>query len=147
MELLESALRLSTPLVFAALGGVLSERVGVVNIALDAMLLSGAFAAMAAADRTGPPWLGVAAAGGAGLQLRAVGEAPEAARAAGVAVDRVRVLWLAAGGALAGMGGAYLSLVAAGRFTENCSSGKGYLALASVIFGRWHPLGVAGAVL
>jgi general nucleoside transport system permease protein len=244
MELLESALRLSIPLLFAALGGVLSERVGVINIALEGMLLGGAFAAMAAASATGQPWAGVAGAalcgfalalihslmvlrlrvdavisgvginlfalgmttfllrsvfsqGGvgvqvhgpspwlpalkdvpvvrmllgsvtpfvplavlatlavwflvyrtrSGLQLRAVGEAPRAARAAGVAVDRVRILWVAAGGALAGIGGAYLSLEAAGRFTENLSAGRGYLALAAVIFGRWHPLGTAGAVL
>jgi general nucleoside transport system permease protein len=83
----------------------------------------------------------------AGLQLRAVGEAPAAARAAGVGVDRVRFLWLATGGALAGIGGAYLSLEAAGRFTEDASAGRGYLALAAVILGRWHPLGGAAAVL
>jgi simple sugar transport system permease protein len=244
MELLESALRLSTPLIFAVLGGVLSERVGVVNIALEGMLLAGAFAAMAAAAAAGSPWLAVGAAGGTGLvvgllhaaftlrlridpiisgvginllavgvttfllrafysrggvgvrvegpeplfptlaglpvlgpllggatpflplallatgavwflayrtrpglELRAVGEHPAAARAAGVPVDRVRTLWLAAGGLLTGIGGAYLSLEAAGRFTENASAGRGYLALAAVIFGRWHPLGAAGAVL
>lgn len=244
MELLESALRLSTPLVFAALGGVLSERVGVVNIALEGMLLGGAFCAMAAASLTHNPWLGIA--GGllcgailgllhallvlrlrvdaiisgvglnllalglttfllrssfsdasvgvqveapdawfpalrsvpvlgtllgartpfiplallavlgawwvsyrtrAGLQLRAVGEAPIAARSAGVNVTGLRFLWLAVGGALAGIGGSYLSLEATGRFTENLSAGRGYLALAAVIFGRWHPLGAAAAVL
>jgi len=244
MDLVEAALRLSTPLVFAALGGVLSERVGVVNIGLEAMLLGGAFCAMAATHALGNSWLGIAAAAvcglvlgllhallvlrlrvdaiisgvglnllalglttallrssfsesavgvqvkpptpflpalqgvpvlgtllGAttvfvplallavaavwflayrtrpGLQLRAVGEAPAAARAAGVPVDRLRAGWLAAGGALAGIGGAYLSLEAAGRFTENLSAGRGYLALAAVILGRWHPLGAAAAVL
>lgn len=244
MEILESTLRLATPLAFAALAGVVSERAGVVNIALEGMLLGGAFAAMAAAAASGNPWVGVA--GGAlcglligllhcllvlrlrvdaivsgvginllavglttyllrayfskgsigvqvhgpapwfpavkqvpllrmltgsvtpfvplavlavaavwfvvyrtrpGLQLRAVGEAPEAARAAGVGVDRLRALWLGIGGALAGIGGAYLSLEANGRFIENISAGRGYLALAAVIFGRWHPLGAAGAVL
>jgi simple sugar transport system permease protein len=243
MDVLESAIRLSIPLLFAALGGVLSERVGIVNIALEGMLLAGAFAAMAAASATGNPWLGVLAAaatglavgllhtflvlrlrvdaiisgvglnllsagvttfllrslysGGvgvqvhgpaswfpalrsvpllgtalgastpfvplallaiaaiwfityrtrAGLQLRAIGEAPRAARAAGVNVDRTRALWLAVGGALTGVGGAYLSLEAAGRFTENLTAGRGYLALAAVIFGRWHPVGAAVAVL
>lgn len=243
MEVLESAVRLSTPLLFAALGGVLSERVGIVNIALEGMLLVGAFTAMAAANASGSPWLGIVAAAMAGLalgllhtflvlrlrvdaiisgvglnllalglttfllrslysggvgvqvkgpaawlpalrtvpllgtllgagtpfvplavlavagvwfltyrtkpglQLRAIGEAPRAARAAGVSVDRVRALWLAVGGALTGMGGAYLSLEAAGRFTENLSAGRGYLALAAVIFGRWHPVGAAIAVL
>lgn len=244
MELIESALRLSVPLIFAALGGVLSERAGVINIALEGMLLGGAFAGMAAAHATGSPWMGVLGAlvcGGligllhaalvlglrvdaiisgvginllalglttfllrsafsdasvgvtvsapapwtpglrrlpilgsllgastplvplawisvllvwvlmyrtrAGLQLRALGEGPGAARAAGVNVDVMRHLWLALGGALAGMGGAYLSLVATGRFTENLSAGRGYLALAAVIFGRWRPLGTAAAVL
>lgn len=243
MNLLDSAIRLSIPLVFAALGGVLSERVGVVNIALEGMLLGGAFAAMAATAATGNPWLGVLAGaacgavlgllhalfvlrlrvdaiisgvglnlltlglttfllravydGGVGVQvrgpdawvpslasvpllgtllgavtpfvplaliavgatwylvyrtrpglhLRAVGEAPHAARAAGVPVDRLRVLWLAVGAGLCGIGGAYLSLEAARRFTENLSAGRGYLALAAVIFGRWHPLGAAAAVL
>lgn len=244
MELVESAIRLSTPLVFAALGGVLSERVGVVNIALEGMLLACAFAAMAAAAMSGHPWLAVLAAalvgaligvlhgwlvlrlrvdaiisgvginllalgattfllraffseGGvgvavrgpepwlrplphvpvlstllgastpfvplallatlavwftvyrtrSGLQLRAVGEAPRAALAAGVPVETLRFLWLGIGGALTGIGGAYLSLQATGRFTENLSAGRGYLALAAVIFGRWHPIGAAAAVL
>jgi len=244
LDLLESALRLSTPLVFAALGGVICERVGVVNIALEGKLLAGAFAAMAATAATGNPWLGVlagwatgmlmgilhalfvlklrvdaiisgvalnllaagattfllrsyysregigvrvegpkpwlpdlaqvpvlgtllggrtpfvplailAAAGAwwlfyrtrAGLQLRAVGEDPHAALACGVAVERLRVIALALGGALAGLGGAYLTLEATGRFTEGLSAGRGYLALAAVILGRWHPLGAAAAVL
>lgn len=243
MNLLDSAIRLSIPLVFAALGGVLSERVGVVNIALEGMLLTGAFAAMAVATATGNPWLAILAGAGfsfllgllhallvlrlrvdaiisgvglnllalglttfllrawydgglaarvkgpdpwvpglasvpilgtllgattpfvplamlaviatwwllyrtrAGLQLRAVGEAPHAARAAGVNVDQLRVLWIAVGAALCGVGGAYLSLEAARRFTENLSAGRGYLALAAVIFGRWHPVGAAAAVL
>lgn len=244
MELVESAIRLSTPLLLAALGGVLSERVGVVNIALESMLLAGAFAAMAAAGATGNPWIGVAAAalaglligllhtflvlqlrvdaiisgvglnllavsattfllrsffmkGGVGvqvhgptawapalksipilgsllgggtpfvpmailavfwgwlvmyrtrwgLQLRAVGESPHAARAAGIRVERLRYLWVGLGGAFAGVGGAYLSLEAAGRFTENLSAGKGYLALAAVILGRWSPLGASVAVV
>ncbi|MBM3457957.1 MAG: ABC transporter permease, partial [Armatimonadetes bacterium] len=82
-----------------------------------------------------------------GLQLRAVGEAPGAARAAGILLDRTRMGWVAAGGALAGLGGAYLCLEAAARFTENLSAGKGYLALAAVIIGRWQPLGAALAVL
>lgn len=240
MEILESTLRLATPLVFAALGGVLSERAGVVNIALEGKLLVGAYTAAAVAHAAGCPWIGMAGAlaagmllallhallvlqlrvdaiisgvglnlmalglttflhragpevaqvkgpgpwvpalakvpvlgtllgGGtpyvplallvtlfawfvmyrtrAGLQLRAVGEAPSAARAAGVGVGGLRTCWLALGGALAGIGGSYLSLEAAGQFTENASAGKGYLALAAVIFGRWHPLGAAAAVL
>src|ERR687894_6059 len=69
MELLEAAIRYSVPLVFAALGGVLSERVGVINIALEGMLLAGAFAAMAAASISGHPWAGVAGAALCGLLL------------------------------------------------------------------------------
>lgn len=241
--LAESTLRLSTPLLFAALGGLLSERVGVVNIALEGMLLGGAFAGMAAAAATGNGWAGVAGAAACGaaigwlhamlvlrfrvdaiisgiglnllaagltvsllralyshsavgvrvkgpppffpwlnlpvagpllggdtplipmavlavpaaafliyrtrhgLRLRAVGEAPEAAATMGIDLFRMRLLWVTAGGALAGLGGAYLSLVAAGRFSDNLSAGKGYLALAAVICGRWHPLGAAAAVL
>lgn len=244
MELLESALRLSVPMVFAALGGVLSERVGVVNIALEGVLLGGAFAAMAVAHLASNPWIGVAGAllagsllallhgylvlklrvdaiisgvslnllvlglttflsrarfspdgvpvqikglpswfpqlsgtgplgmllgsttpfipmallavigtwflmhrTRAGLQLRAIGEGPKAAQAAGISLGAQRLFWLGAGGALTGLGGAYLSLDAAHRFTENLSAGRGYLALAAVIFGRWYPLGAAAAVL
>ncbi len=243
LNLLESALRVSTPLMFAALGGVLSERAGVINIGLEGMMLVGAFAGWAMALASGNSWLGVLAAAAAGallaslhavlvlrlrvdaiisgvglnllavglttyvlgamtggtylgdqsarlapwvpslagvpvlgtilgarsplvpmallaagiawfvmyrtrpgLQLRAVGEAPRAALAAGIRVERARYAWLAIGGALAGLGGAYLALEATGRFTQNATAGRGYLALAAVIFGRWNPVGAATAV-
>ena len=84
----------------------------------------------------------------AGLALRAIGERPEAAAAAGIAVDRVRVLAVLAGGALGGLAGGTLVLAQAGTFAENMSAGRGFIAIAIVVLGRWHPLGVAlGALL
>lgn len=224
LDLAVTGVRLATPLAFAALGGVLSERAGVVNLALEGKLLGGAFACAAIAVATGNPWLGVAAAAGAGaalgllhatagvvlrgdqivvgialnllvaggtqflmgilygssanspsfpglpaagalrlsplvwaavvaapavhflvrdtafgLRLRAVGEYPEAAESAGVSPLRVRVLAVTLAGTLAGLGGAYLALEAA-QFVKGMSAGRGFLALAAVIFGKWRPL-------
>ena len=231
LDLLLTGVRLATPLLFAALGGVVSERAGVVNIALEGKLLAGAFAAAAVSVATRDPWLGVlaAVAGGAsigllhalfgvvlrgdqivvgialnllvlgltqflmealygssansptfpglpaafaarfsplvwlallaapalhavlgrtrfGLRLRAVGEHPEAAESVGVAPIRVRVAAVALAGALAGLGGAYLALEAS-QFVKNMSAGRGFLALAAVIFGKWRPLPAAAACL
>jgi ABC-type uncharacterized transport system permease subunit len=83
----------------------------------------------------------------AGLALRAVGESPIAAEAAGVKVDRVRTAAIAFGGALGGLAGATLVLAQAGTFAENMSAGRGFVAIAIVVLGRWHPLGVAFAAL
>jgi len=83
----------------------------------------------------------------AGLRLRAVGEYPEAAEGAGMRVGRVRVGATLAGGALAGLAGAYLSIGYTKGFVENMSAGRGFVALAVVILGRWNPFGVAGAAL
>ena len=82
-----------------------------------------------------------------GLRLRACGEYPVAADAAGVRVGRVRVGAVLAGGALAGLGGAYLSIGYTNGFVENMSAGRGFIALAVVILGRWNPGGVALAAL
>ena len=82
-----------------------------------------------------------------GLRLRAVGEYPQAAEAAGVRVGRVRVGATLAGGALAGLAGAYLSLGYTVGFGENMTAGRGFIALAVVILGRWNPFGVAAAAL
>ena len=221
-EIVKAAFRFWTPLGFAAMGGVLSERAGVVNIGLEAMMLGGAFAAAAVAETTGNPLFGLLAgtAAGAligflhavltqaarvphilsgvglnlgvlglttyllraffgggidtsqkvpgeiitplaifavvaiwivlvktplGLRLRAVGENPAAARSAGVNVTRLRYGAVTLSGALAGLGGVALSLAALGAFRENMTGGRGYIALAAVIFGRWHPLGAAAA--
>jgi simple sugar transport system permease protein len=79
----------------------------------------------------------------AGLALRAIGERPEAAYAAGIAVNRIRTLAVLAGGALGGIAGGTLVLAQAGTFVEGMSAGRGFIALAIVVLGRWHPLGVA----
>jgi simple sugar transport system permease protein len=223
---LVAALRISVPYVLAALGGVLSERAGVVNIALEGTLLVGAFGAAVGAHATGSALAGVAggiacgvalqlvhgvaavrlrgdqivtglaanilALGGTrcllkllydstanspriealhsgfalvaltgvaavavqlllsqtrfGLRLRACGEHPEAARTLGVAVSRVRLAAVALGGVLAGLGGVWLAFDQH-KFVDNMSAGRGYVALAAVIFGRWRPPAAVAACL
>lgn len=83
-----------------------------------------------------------------GLNIRAVGENPEAADAAGVSVARTRYLALMIGGALMGVGGAFFTLAALGSFTLDIIAGRGWVCIALVIFGRWRiGRGVAGALL
>jgi simple sugar transport system permease protein len=82
-----------------------------------------------------------------GLALRAIGDAPAAAEAAGVRVNRVRVAAILFGGATGGLAGAALVLAQAGTFAENMSAGRGFIAIAIVVLGRWHPGGVALAAL
>ena len=224
MDFLAAVLRLWAPLGLAALGGALSERVGVVALGLEAKLLAGAYAAVAVAAATGSLWLGLLAGllAGAligalhaslvlfarvpavlsgvglnlgllgltafllrshgevglstqvrfpaelgiplalalvllaafvvtqtplGLQLRACGEKPEAVRAAGLNPQRLRLGVVSVAGALAGLGGVLLALMGLGEFTENMTSGRGYIALAAVILGRWSPVGAAAAAL
>jgi general nucleoside transport system permease protein len=227
LALFAAALRLWTPLALAAMGGVVSERSGVVNIALEGMMLGGAFASVAAARATGNALVGllagvvvgavigflhaiftqalrvphilsgvalnlgvlglttfalrdiirrgadgldtkvllpgelmglvaVAAVAGTwfvlyrlplGLRLRACGENAKAARSAGLSVARLRYGAVITSGALAGLGGVALALTGLGAFTENMTAGRGYIALAAVIFGRWNPLGAAAAAL
>ena len=232
LSLLASTIRVATPLVLAALGGLFSERSGVINIALEGKMLAGAFTAAAvtyAADtRLGmgaaSPWAGLLAGmiaglfiaaiyavscirfkadqvvsgaainilmlgipgflGGAlflssgstpqipkdhllpqspwliaivilalvagiwyvlyktpfGLRLRSVGENPEAADAAGVSVSRIRYSGVLLAGVLAGLGGAYLSIGQSSLFTRNMTAGRGFIALAALIFGKWKPV-------
>jgi simple sugar transport system permease protein len=83
----------------------------------------------------------------AGLALRAIGETPAAAAAAGVRVDRARWLAIAFGGAMGGLAGGTLVLAQAGTFAEGMSAGRGFIAIAIVVVGRWNPLGVALAAL
>jgi ABC-type uncharacterized transport system permease subunit len=87
-------------------------------------------------DRT--PW---------GLRVRACGENPRALMSAGVDPRRLRVVATLVGGALAGLGGAFLSLGELDIYSDGMTAGRGFIALAAVIFGRWTPLGAAGAAL
>jgi general nucleoside transport system permease protein len=244
--LIAAMLRFGTPLTFAALGGLLSERSGVINIGLEGMMLMGAFFGIFGADLTGSWLLGAIigmAAGAAmglvhavlsislradqvvggtainllawgitgyafvahygtrgtpsdvprvpevslpgikeipfvgdaigeaslltwlalllvpllalylfrtpgGLRLRSVGEKPRAADSVGVPVLRTRYLAVVSSGALAALGGVYLSIALVGSFNEMMTDGRGFIALAAVIFGNWRPGGaLAGALL
>ena len=245
-EFLAAAIRIATPLLLAALGGILSERAGVFAVGLEGMMLAGAFAAAVAAWASGSDSIGVLAAlaGGAvivlvvavvtvrfradnmvtglaanilafgltsyllravvgggrapsihlapfapapipfladipvlgqllfshppltylalaaclavglvlgrtraGLTLRATGENPEAVFATGGCPLCVRMSAVIACGAIAGLAGAVLSLQQVGTFTDGMTGGRGYLALASLIVGRWTPWGAAAACL
>jgi simple sugar transport system permease protein len=228
VSLIWSTIRLSTPLILAALGGLFSERSGVINIALEGMMLAGAFTAAATTYATGNPWIGLVGAIAAGvliavvhavaciryradqvvvgtainilmiglpgflsgafflssgstpqlpidqlipvapivmafamvpvtwyvlyrtpfgLRLRAVGENPEAADAAGIDVAKIRYSGVLLSGALAAIGGAYLSIGQSSLFTRNMTSGRGFIALAALIFGKWRPAQTLAACL
>jgi general nucleoside transport system permease protein len=229
LALLGLTLVKATPLIYAALGGVLSERAGVVNIALEAVLIAGAFSAVVVSGATGSPLLGAlagivagaliaailafaatrlavdqivagtglniatlaAAAYGLvliyhqpgashevpafgrpgetalivlafacalglhfvltrtpwGLRVRACGEDPSAAEAAGIDALRTRFGAVVIGGAIAALGGVYLSLAELDLYSNGMTAGRGFIALAAVIFGRWTPLGATGAAL
>ena len=79
--------------------------------------------------------------------MRAVGEQPAAAVAAGIVTSRVQLLAVLFAGAMAGIGGAALVVAQTGTFVENMSAGRGFIAIAIVVLGRWNPLGVAAASL
>ncbi|WP_138422716.1 ABC transporter permease [Maritimibacter alexandrii] len=82
-----------------------------------------------------------------GLRARAVGEHPRAADTLGVDVYRTRYIHVTLGGMVAGFGGAWFTLGSVGRFDENMTNGRGYIGLAAMIFGRWHPVGALSAAL
>ncbi|MBS1707529.1 MAG: ABC transporter permease [Armatimonadetes bacterium] len=106
---------------------------------LDLVLIGGLLAAAAGA------W--VLAKTKFGLALRACGEYPSAAQAAGFSVTKIRLIAALAGAIAAGAAGAYLSLGISGSFAENMTAGRGFIALAMVTFGRWRPVWVAVATL
>ncbi len=246
MQLVNTAMRQATPLILAGLGGLMCERVGVINIGLEGKMLMGAFAGALGALLTGSPWVGLASAIAVGMlfallhavatqELRtdhivsgvainllalglstylfrqiivpreeqgfssvvqgfrplrvewlegipilgallrdqtglvlfafivpfviwwlllrtrwglwvyAVGNDSIKARMMGIPVKRMRYLGVLLSGVLAGMAGAFLTLASADQFRENMSAGRGFIALAALIFGRWHPIGVLGA--
>ena len=232
--LLFSTIRFATPLIFAALGGMFSERSGVINIALEGFMLAGAFTAAVVTYETSNPYIGLLAGclGGAflafifavavikfeadqvvagfgiwmlmlglpaffssalydsagstqqidkafllpdlfnrlpvisivafllvplcwyvlyktpfGLRLRAVGENPAAADAAGVNVIRMRYIAVIISGILAAAGGAYLSIGQSSFFTRGMSAGRGFIALAALILAKWKPVPVLFACL
>ncbi|WP_210480527.1 ABC transporter permease [Naasia sp. SYSU D00948] len=244
--LLAGTLGLSVPLIFGALGGVIGERVGVVNVAIEGQLLAGAFASAVVASITQQPLVGLLGAMVAGvlvsfvlaafsikyivdqvivgvvlnvlvtgltsfffsivltpnaallnsppkferiripfladipvlgpalfrqtiivyvmylavplvwyclfktrwgLRLRAVGEHPQAADTVGINVARTRFWNVSLAGAIAGFGGAYLTLGAVGAFNKEMTAGAGFIALAAVIFGRWDPIRATLAAL
>lgn len=82
-----------------------------------------------------------------GLRVRAVGEAPEAADTAGVSVVRTRYVAILISGALCGVAGSLLLLAGSGQFVDNMTAGRGYIALAALIFARWRPLATLGSCL
>lgn len=244
--LVAGSVTLAVPLVFGSLSGVLCERVGVVNIAIEGQLLGGAFTAAIVASMTQNPFIGLLAAAVAGalvsmvlavfsikylvnqiivgvvlnvlvsgvtgflfstvmqedserfnsppgleaieipvlssipvigpilfrqslvgylmyiavlvvwvglfktrwgLRVRAVGEHPQAADTLGINVNATRFWNVTLGGAVAGIGGSFFTLVAIDSFTKEISGGRGFIALAALIFGRWNPIGAFFAAL
>lgn len=243
INLIAATLRVSTPILLAAIGETYSERAGILNLGIEGIMFFGAFIGFIVADKSGSLWIGLLVAilsgviagllmgllsvslgvnqhvsglgitllltglslfgfrlvyGGRstppaipsfetirpfgdipvlgqisdqylltyitflvivplawfilyrskyGLHIRAVGENPEAVDAAGVNVHLVRYSALAIGGGLMAAGGAFLSLAQLGAFTHGIIAGRGWVAIAIVIFGNWSPVKVMGGAL
>jgi len=230
VPLLLATIRSASPLIITAIGGLFAERAGIINIALEGKMLTGAFMAVVIAYFTGNPWLGVFGGifGGAflalihavvsikykanqvvsgtainilaigltgfllqvffgvagtspsvnklpswgpfnplvyfglvlvvvahffiyytpqGLRLRAVGEHPAAAETVGINVTRLKYFFVVLSGALAGIAGAALSIGDLSVFVNQMTAGRGFIALAAMIFGKWTPVGALFAAL
>ncbi len=233
ISFLTQTLRIAIPYLFAASGGVIAERSGIISLELEGLMLTGAFSATLGSHYSGSPWIGVLCgiAGGLvfglihaiatiryradqvvvgiainllaigvtrfflklafasssnsprvngfggnlsahgfdnpllwlgllvapvlafflyrtpfGLRVRAVGEHPDAAASVGISVNRVRYTAVAVSGMLAALGGVFLALDQH-QFTDQMTAGRGFIAVAAVIFGRWDPLRAALACL
>ena len=150
---LAAAIQAGTPLLFATLGELLIEKSGNLNLGVEGMMLMGAVVGFQVGLVTSNPVLAmlgamIAGALGAfifafltvkGLNLRMVGESPSAADAAGINVTLYKYVHNMIGGALCGLGGAYLSLVYVPAWQENVTAGRGWIAVALVIFSTWNP--------
>ena len=241
VSILASAVRSGTPILYATLGEIMTEKSGVMNLGLEGIMLMGAFSGFAASYSTGSPWLGLLAAfvtgtclglihafltvslrsnqvvcglamsvfgGGVsalmgrgyigqtipglggydipffseipvvgrvlfsqdvmvyaslcltpllffflrrtrpGLNLRAVGDSPKAADALGLSVARIRYLYTILGAGLVALGGAYMSIIYNKFWAESMTAGRGWIAIAMVIFAIWNPFQAAlGAYL
>lgn len=232
-DFLSQTLRIAIPYLFAASGGVIAERAGIITLSLEGYMLSGAFAATLGVHYTGSPWIGLLAGifGGLvfgliqavasiryhanqvvvgiainllaigvtrfflklafesssnsprvdgfggnpawhgfdnplvwmgllvapmlafvlyrmpfGLRVRAVGEHPDAAASLGIKVSRIQYISVALSGMLAALGGVFLALDQH-QFTDQMTAGRGFIAVAAVIFGRWDPVRAALACL
>ncbi len=222
ISFLTQTLRIAIPYLFAASGGVIAERSGIISLELEGLMLTGAFSATLGSHYSGSPWIGVLCGIGGGLvfglihalatiryradqvvvgiainllaigvtrfflklafasssnspringfggngfdnpllwlgllvapvlafflyrtpfglRVRAVGEHPDAAASVGVSVNRVRYIAVAISGMLAALGGVFLALDQH-QFTDQMTAGRGFIAVAAVIFGRWDPL-------
>ena len=233
VSFLTQTLRIAIPYLFAASGGVIAERAGVISLALEGFMLTGAFAATLGTHYTGSPWIGLLSGifGGLvfglihavatiryranhvvsgiainllaigvtrfflklafdsssnsprvdgfggnaawhgfdnpllwmgilvapvlgfylyrtpfGLRVRAVGEHPDAAASVGVKVAKIQYIAVAVSGMLAALGGVFLALDQH-QFTDQMTAGRGFIAVAAVIFGRWDPVKAAFACL
>jgi len=233
ISFLTQTLRIAIPYLFAASGGVIAERSGIISLELEGLMLTGAFSATLGSHYSGSPWIGVLCglAGGLvfgiihaiatiryradqvvvgiainllaigvtrfflklafasssnspringfggsssahgfdnplvwmgllsapvlafflyktpfGLRVRAVGEHPDAATSVGISVNKVRYIAVAASGMLAALGGVFLALDQH-QFTDQMTAGRGFIAVAAVIFGRWDPARAALACL
>ncbi len=233
ISFLTQMLRIAVPYLFAASGGVIAERSGIISLELEGLMLTGAFSATLGSHYSGSPWIGLLSGilGGLvfglihavaairyradqvvvgiainllaigvtrfflklafasssnspritgfsgspaahgfdnpllwmgllaapvlaffiyrtpfGLRIRAVGEHPEAASSVGISVNRVRYIAVAISGMLAALGGVFLALDQH-QFTDQMTSGRGFIAVAAVIFGRWDPIRAALACL